>query len=64
MLPKSVNFYNTTRRRVPEDDNFTVTDGRTSNLANLFFRRHEWNPCTKDRTVPKQPRKQEPSIWP
>jgi hypothetical protein len=27
MLPKSVNFNNTTRRRVPEGDNFTVTDG-------------------------------------
>jgi hypothetical protein len=52
MSPDSVNFHNTTRLCVPEDDNFTVTDCRTSNLVNLFFCRYEWTPCTRERPVP------------
>jgi flagellar basal body-associated protein FliL len=37
MFSKSVNFYNTTRRHVPEGDNFTVTDVelQTSQLCSV-----------------------------
>ena len=35
MLPKSVNFNNTTRRCVPEGDNFTVTDGEILQICSF-----------------------------